>query len=383
MTMQTEISTPEALPSPVNAQLASSPGEPIEAPADGKVFLSPRVVDQAAFDEYAARLRQMLARMTQHAQALAQAVQSAGSAQRQLEEAGGRQKTHLEINTKLLKALNAKVTEVQGLAGRLDEHAGMERRLESLLTSRAAELERKLEESVARFNEEIDSALATRRQALAAAVQRMDLLQRDLETKAAEAVSQTLARLAEEADRTVAELSRRVASSAEMLDHLIGRQAQLDASIRQSLESAARAEARFAVQRGLAGQLEAATDALRAGVDEARRLDAASTSNRAELIRGIEQARQMSASLAAWRDLLSGQSPDGPLPEPLARITERFRGEISVDLRRVAEAVAKIAAEASAPAPAPDAVSPVVSSAGSTVVVRVREPSRAAAEPPV
>jgi chromosome condensin MukBEF ATPase and DNA-binding subunit MukB len=88
-----------------------------------RVFLTPRVVDRGAFDEYASQLRDMLAEAATRTDQLRELVASAEETQRTAAESQARQKAQLELISKLLRALNAKSEQVQATLQQIEQRA--------------------------------------------------------------------------------------------------------------------------------------------------------------------------------------------------------------------------------------------------------------------
>ena len=87
------------------------------------VFLSPRVIDQGAFDECAATLRDLIESAEARTAELQTTIEAASTAQRQMHDAQSKQRSRLDLITRMLKALSAKSEQVNGTLDRIEQKA--------------------------------------------------------------------------------------------------------------------------------------------------------------------------------------------------------------------------------------------------------------------
>ncbi|MEM1423316.1 MAG: hypothetical protein AAGH64_04860, partial [Planctomycetota bacterium] len=139
------------------------------------VMLSPRVVDEKAFDDFAGRLRSLLdeaSTATQRAEGALTELRSLGSA-----NAITRQKTLIEAGAKLVKAVEATTARLQAASADADATlsridaaaekadgavASMEARLRSKLDEQLASFERRVDERVTQITSQIETSLEAR-----------------------------------------------------------------------------------------------------------------------------------------------------------------------------------------------------------------------------
>jgi hypothetical protein len=74
-----------------------------------EVFLSPRVIDREAFNDYASQLKQLIEHSAGHAEALKSAAAAAQTAQHQMQQAAVQNQPRLEAAAKALLAFDGKV----------------------------------------------------------------------------------------------------------------------------------------------------------------------------------------------------------------------------------------------------------------------------------
>ncbi len=144
-------------------------------PSD-RVFVSPRVVDEQAFREYSAELRSLLEQIRSTQADLAAAGTEAAGTARSLAGSQDKYRQHLELTTKLLKALTSKSAEVEDLVARVDERLASAKGIET-------SVEQALEAKVGAFEKSLESRLASMEQQYA---KRMEELERGFDSKRAE-----------------------------------------------------------------------------------------------------------------------------------------------------------------------------------------------------
>ncbi|MCA3005999.1 MAG: hypothetical protein ACK51N_02760 [bacterium] len=255
---------------PISAQNATNP---TGSDVIREVFLSPRVVDREAFNEYATQLRRLIEQTAEHAGQLRNAADDANTAQQNLLASAARNQPKVEAALKTLAAIEARSLGVERLikqaetqAARLAEleaHAG--RVLEDRLGEVAATVERHVSDGLERIAAAAEQSTASLTAQREAAQTQIKLAAEDsaalISTAAAAAESRyaeirsEAARVMQEAQAKAAELSalhsaalaeteRRLLTLAEVADR---KMAQLNATgdrISQQFNSLlARAEA--------------------------------------------------------------------------------------------------------------------------------------------
>lgn len=208
----------EAAPSRPGADPPSPHASAAETP---RVFLSPRVVDQNAFTDYAARLRALVDETTAAADGLRAELRAAADTRDEVKRTGSNQRAALDAAAKLLKSLDARVE--QGAKVLADLDAGR---------SKLDELERAIarvsDERIEAFTKKLDDAFA----------QRTEELERRVEERLAALDRQT-------ADRS-REIARRFDAEASRVEDLASRVAELDDGRVRVLESTFDKAARLA-----------------------------------------------------------------------------------------------------------------------------------------
>ncbi|MEM1166683.1 MAG: hypothetical protein AAGI30_10385 [Planctomycetota bacterium] len=128
------------------------------------VFLSPRVLDQSAFDALGSELRSLLSEVRSESASLKRAADAAAKAKKELAEAATKQRDQLELAAKLAKALNARgeqversITDLETRLMSIDERASS---LEASTSAQVAHLEEKAAEHIARVDEHREAAAA-------------------------------------------------------------------------------------------------------------------------------------------------------------------------------------------------------------------------------
>lgn len=404
-----------------------APAAPVNEGSDRSetIFLSPRVIDRAAFEQYAAELRALIEHAAAQTARLQHDAQAAQESTRALAEQSARAREQGEIAARLLKGLSAKSAEVDRQLERAAELAAAAQRIDPGV---AASLK-------ALVDAEVDRAA----RGIAAGLER--------QTKAAEEVRSVLQGAHEAAVRDVNDhlapaleaISRRCDQAHHLLDEGTGGKGPgLSELVDRALGAADRAGAAAAALRDLeqqaheqvrragarldgvtafmdqldgartrlveetASALAAAEGARRelahAASDAAQASDplsqACATAVRAEesLVALLEQTRsaqdaeartaqeirlmveRLEAALAAlepWRPVLLGEGSAAGMPQPAKDLIAQVRSELAKDLAAVAQAM-QDAAERAVQSPgqlSSDVLAPV-QHAGTRVVVR-------------
>lgn len=357
-----------------------SPGTP-----GREVFLSPRVLDQGAFEELAGALRDLLRGASDEASALRGALEGAQRVRADIAESAGKQRATLEISSKLLKALTARAESLEQTLVRVENGQSLLDRLslesERLVANRLTALETRLSESARAVELRLGSAgergrstataleaIVSRasdlvephprtgdRPSLSTLVERAETAREDLNT-----LSGRLDRAHIDATKSTVRLSDSLGGCMKLQDGLEARGQMLVRSIETSLARAERsaqdAADMTASVRELAETLDAATNRAmmerEALASDAARVERAAT--RAE--EAVGQAREVVRALEAWRPILDGEAiTPQSLPPALAKIVELFRREVGQDLVRMASAMQTVAerVEPSSRAPRP------------------------------
>ncbi len=172
------------------------------------VFLSPRVIDEQAFEDYAGRLRSLLdesSTAASDARSILDELRSLSS-----NDAVKRQKTLVEAGAKLVKVVDAKTAQLDGtrsetesLIQRLEAAASkatsassdIDERLDAALTQRTAAFEKRIDERVRTLSAEFESKIEARVSAITAQLTRVNETREALETIVRDATENTLVAL--------------------------------------------------------------------------------------------------------------------------------------------------------------------------------------------
>lgn len=281
---------------------ATSPEQhPATSDARERIFLSPRVLDQAAFEEFSEVLGQLLERAQEHGAHLAEMVRSA-------ERAGPRMERLAETQRAAIKSAGdtaRQAGEVRAMLAQIEERARSASESERRMSERAATLE------------------ATVLRAESAVARAEHLLER---VESLHSMGESAARAAERAE----EARRALEASAVKADEAAERVAR---ALGEYLGKSHELAAPLASERAAA---EHAAEQLRAAADECRAL----------LARGVRSEQSLRAALGEldpWRGVLLDGRQDAQLPPMLQRMVEELRGGILRDLSEMALAMRRVA----------------------------------------
>ncbi|MFI4853756.1 MAG: hypothetical protein ACIAQF_02115 [Phycisphaerales bacterium JB065] len=143
---------PTADSSPSTITKSTANGRPTPQPSE-RIFVSPRVVDEQAFREYSGELRSLLNEVRTAQTELAEAGTQASTTAKNLSGSQDKYRQHLELTTKLLKALTTKSAEVEQLIAKVDERLASAKSIEDTV-------ERTLETKINAFEASLEGRLA-------------------------------------------------------------------------------------------------------------------------------------------------------------------------------------------------------------------------------
>ena len=349
--------------------MADIPPKP-SGPMAREVFLTPRVLDQNAFEELSGALKGMVREASAEAAALKGTLDSATKVRAEVAEATGKQRATLELSSKVLKALTARAESLEQILSRIENGRAMLDRLslesERLVASRVASVESGLRQAAETIEVRIAEASASGEaaadrldQALARATRVIGErpgdsgLERVVERaeRARTALLETgdrseMARL--DAENSTARLAESLGGSMKLLDGLEARGMTLVRTVETAM---ARAERSAQESTDRAGALRSLTDDLQAAAENARverealAADASRVERAALRVENVlTQARQTMRDLETWRPILEGESVTSTeLPAALREIADQFRREMGQDLVRMASAMQTVA----------------------------------------
>ncbi len=339
----------------------ASVSTPAGGPSAGAAFLTPRVVDQRTFEEFAGLLRRLADEADAKAAALAEVSARAERTMQAASDSARQHRAAVEVLGKLLHALNARAAEVSELVSRCDE------RVRAL-----GEAERRLESVGERAVDRFEARLAARLEEIARgpAGAEVSTLVDDAE-RVKDELRLTLRRTEDERARVAGaakDFERKLARLRDEAAALSARAEQATASLGQQLRAADEAGAR-AFQRiteavdaaapleTLLGSCARADSSLREGVRLAERARAEASGMSERLSELLHRADASREELRNWAGLL-GTAGDagasavgstggtGRLPAPLERIVREFRTSLAQDLSKMAGAMSMIARRA-------------------------------------
>ncbi|GAB4552395.1 MAG: hypothetical protein Tsb0013_14690 [Phycisphaerales bacterium] len=172
------------------------------------VMLSPRVVDEQAFEDFAGRLRSLLddaSSASHHAEAILHELRTLGST-----ASVTRQKALIEAGAKLVKAVEASTAKLDRaradadtMLARVDDASSraqaaadtIDDRLEAALEQRVADFERRLDERVGSITAEVEAKLRSHAEGVTAQFARITETREDLERVITDATENTLVAL--------------------------------------------------------------------------------------------------------------------------------------------------------------------------------------------
>lgn len=392
-----------------DAQPASPPKNPVVvAPSD--IFLSPRIVDHAAFEGYAARLKEIVEDAGRSIRALGAAAAESRRMQSDLAQTHTKSAEQAQTGLKLLRAMEQRVSELTALgetvAARIADAASIEERLTLLTRESSARLEAgsiEAEQRIARaidaFDHALEERLAASERRLAALVERSDftrdalakqvessvltsekLLRAQCEraetllgkapapgapasglaglTAAAEQAVQraasTLAGLRQSQraahdglDKLKASLDGAIAFT----DALAAQRQAMDADAAQSLAKLRAARHELAALGKAQGDVKALATALADASQRAKAATDAAQTRAAELNRAVDLAAEAIDMLEPWKSVVLDRAAQGELPDAVRGVIAEMKSELAGDLAKVAQAIQSIAHTASSVSP--------------------------------
>lgn len=181
----------------------------------GEVFLTPRVIDQAAFDDLGQGLRQIVQAAARQSADLRAAVAQADRLRVQLQAGEQSQQENLALAAEAVKRIEQRARESEGLLEKaqraLPSAEEFERRAEELVARRLASVESKLEAMVASAMAKVESAERRVREAGDGLERRIEEIGKSEAAKVGPALER-LERLVQRAEALVAETRREDAS---------------------------------------------------------------------------------------------------------------------------------------------------------------------------
>ncbi len=359
------------------------------------VFLSPRVVDRRAYGELAEDLRDLVRQASSERAALTGMLDQAGKATQDLRQREQAQQGNIELTARALKTMDDRSARIERLLTQATEQSKVFEKLEShaatLIDSKIETLESRLqavtagatsqaetlEERVRRASRELEQRIeAIRRDAQSIAGPAQEALERacDRAVKMAGSGAGSLGDLIARGERvtetasgiasTLETAAARVQNNREAITEIQQKAEQVEQNLsaartrldQQQTESVNRSQEAIDGVQLMFAQVREQTSAARgdgaSAVAELRAviqqsIDAHNTTSLAikVLSKTIEQAKGITDQLEPWRAVLGGHEP-GQMPEPIRKLIEGVRGELTGELSSIAGALRSAAESA-------------------------------------
>lgn len=335
---------PAAAPSPTTPSIP-----PITATASS-AFLTPRVVDQRVFEDFAGQLRDLANAADAKTAALNEAAAKADAATKASLESTRQHRAAVEVLGKLLHALNARTAEIDTLLRRAVEQANTVQAAETRLTEAAARITEDFER---RFIARLDS-LGT-----GASASRIAELVDDAE-RVKDELHSTVRRLADlndhakaDTDAAEAHLARVESRATSLIDRTDSATKSLKSQIEaaddlgsiafQRITEAADAAAPLESLLGACARVDESLKTNLAHADRSREASAGIAQELASLLLRADAARE---EMRSWSAVLDSAARVSTLPAPLENIAREFRTSLAQDLSKMASAMSLIARRA-------------------------------------
>lgn len=141
-------------------------------PAEDPVLLSPRVLDQAAYESLSAELRELLMEVRRESAGLRASAEEARTARGELAEAAEKQRSTLEIATKLVKAMTMRGEQIEASLKKAEVQSGEASSLGERIDSEMRERESAFDRMATERTAELNGVLAKKLDELKAAAHR-------------------------------------------------------------------------------------------------------------------------------------------------------------------------------------------------------------------
>jgi DNA repair exonuclease SbcCD ATPase subunit len=337
------------------------------APVTREVFLTPRVIDQGAFEELSGSLKSLVREAATEAASLRATLDTATRVRADAAEGAGKQRATLELSSKLLKALTARAESVEHTLARIESGREALDRLslesERMVAARLAAVETGLREAADRIEYRVAQAthagtraadglegIVSRAERLASTEGGLaDVVARgEAATDRLDDAAERLDRIHTDATISTSRLAESLGGSMKLLDGLEARGMTLVRTVETAMARAERtaqdAMDRAAAVRTLADDLQTITNTARTE-REALSADISRVDRAAQRVENVlTAARETMRDLELWRPILEGETvAANTLPPALRAIADRFRCELGQDLARMASAMQSVA----------------------------------------
>lgn len=352
------------------------------------IFLSPRVVDEATFNDFAAALRDLVGRAEEHVEPLKTSTAQAERTLAAIKESAGRQQARLDLALKTLAAIEERSLAVERSLQRAAELTSALNRFsdqaEHMVNTRLSEFATRvqaeaqsaaarialLEERLARAEADLDRKVSRVIEMLglgsddggAAKVDLPGLVKRGEALRAeAAAAAEELASIKRQAEEARALLAGSVDAAAARAAELRAQHESIEGAIRESVamcreadealrtrEASVRAALDVPMQE-LRTRAEEATETLRMTVEQSERACELGYQVLSRQVEAVTELRTLLSQLEPWRGIVAGgEGGEGELPRPLVEIVETVRARVAAELSGLTAALASLAQGAEA-----------------------------------
>jgi len=327
-----------------------------ERPISHDIMITPRVLDQTAFNELTGQLRALIDHAHDATGMLREALEHAQSDQSRAARAADNLQDRLRLSARMLKAFQLQIGRIESaLEGfesyekrckqaidNLNEQAdAVEQRLRSNIQLYEQRIERRVEKAVEAFQHRVAAQVAEVDQIetqLQNMHERSESLQQMLESAEVNVTVLTYksARIAEQA-RTTGEETQQIIKQCDDARRALGENL-LDASDRiDQLDERA-----SALQSSLSKRVETCRDAERAFDDACERLEHTATRSTTQADQSRAQLESLLERLEPWRAALCDQRVQN-LPERLGEAVKDIREDFGADVSTICAALREMA----------------------------------------
>lgn len=349
------------------ANIVSERTHVMTATAEGaeNMLLSPRVIDQNAFDDLAGTLRNLIDNAENVGRGLEQCVKHAGGVKQEQDKSAEQLQERLRLSARMLKAFQSQIVRTESAIAELTsreehffsveqqaEHAveSMKKRIDGVIDTVMDRFQQQLEERITAALERMDREIDAR-------VNRLQII-----TDEVDALAPALDRLNEVAEHAEVSVVSKAYRAAELVVDLVDRGRAIEELIARSKSASTRLEDELLVsalqidelneQSGLIGdRLEAACQRGESTHEVlSQQIEAAHIASR-ELsidVQACEALETLLEELKPWQGLTLDrdvEADDGEvkLPEPAARLVDELRRRLDRDLEDFSSVLAQVA----------------------------------------
>lgn len=373
---------PQTMEMPRSA-LSGRPAAEIAA----EVFLSPRVVDQRAFEEFASALRELVDRAAAHAEPLREATDRAERTLTLIRESAARQQSRLDLALKALAALEERSSNVERMLARATELAQLVDRFgdqaDHLMATKLSEFATRLQsqsQGAAGQIAVLEDRLARAEAELAAKVDRVverlglgnekdelgvarvdlpGLVKRAEEAATlAEGATQRLDGVREAAEKQARRMGEMMDTALGVMEQIERRHEGLEGKLRESVGLCREADEALRTREEalrkltetplteLQGRVNEIVSTLRETIEHAERSCELGYQVLSRQLAAVSELRGLLSAVEPWKPLLLEGTANGELPRALEAVVAEVRARVARDMSALAGALGRMAAEA-------------------------------------